>query len=116
MFSADVDWSVWGPCSQTCGQAGVQKRTAAIEGGSATSCMDNGFLEECVMASGRKQTRPCNRRPCPATASPMSNSGWIPVRYTTKDTTVIKLDFFYSFIVGAVGLNLRRDLNPRPIW
>ena len=92
MFSADVEWSVWGPCSQTCGQAGVQKRTAAaIEGGSATSCMDNGFLEECVMASGRKQTRPCNRRPCPATASPMSNSGWIPVRYTTKDTTITLL-------------------------
>ena len=39
-----------------------------------TSCMDNGFLEECVMASGngrRRQTRPCNRRPCPQPPRPL---------------------------------------------
>jgi len=91
----DVEWSVWGPCTRTCGQGGVQKRTAAA---ASTHCMDNGFLEECVMASGigrRRQTRPCNRRPCPqpprpprpppanTASSPMSNSGWIPVRYET---------------------------------
>ena len=24
-----MEWSVWGPCTRTCGQGGVQKRTAA---------------------------------------------------------------------------------------
>jgi len=84
----EVEWSVWGPCSRSCGQGGVQKRTAAST--TTQRCVDNGFLEECVMASGSlrglKQTRPCNRRPCPpktASSSTMSNSGWIPVRYET---------------------------------
>ena len=72
IYISEWEWSAWSQCSQSCGKGGVETRIAR--------CVDNGLLEECLMASRQNppktESRPCKRQTCP----PSPQSGWIPVK------------------------------------